>query len=221
MKIYHVLFTLMTVVIVQTSCQKDSFVLNDGVKEELNQPLLSTTAGSCGQLKTHSPGGWGADPSGDNPGSYLHANFANSFNVVTIGCYEGFSVTLTSAQSITDLLPAGGIPAALNETSIDPVYISNSLVSHLVSLTLSVGVDYYDPNFADAQMNLGDMIINSGPFQGSSVKDFLFTANQVIGGCNSFYSIQDVMQTSAQINRNYLNGVTDNGFLKCPETTPR
>lgn len=207
----------MAIVIVQSSCQKDTFILN----EELSQPLFSTAAISCGQLKTYSPGGWGSQPSGNNPGSYLHANFEGAFDVVTIGCYEGYSLSLTSAQSITNLLPAGGTPSQLKETAIDPFKIRNSLVSHLVSLTLSVGLDYYDANFAEAEVNLGDMIINSGSFQGSSVKDFINTANMVIGGCNSNYSIQDVMQTAVQINDNFLHGTTDNGFLRCPETTPR
>lgn len=29
----------------------------------------------CGQLRTQTQGGWGAEPHGQNPGTFLHANF--------------------------------------------------------------------------------------------------------------------------------------------------
>jgi len=217
MKIYHVLFTLFAIVFLQTSCSKEVIQSDD----ELIQISYTQTTGNCGQFKTHSPGGWGAVPQGNNPGTYLVANFANVFNPVTIGCSEGFSISLTSAESITVLLPTGGTPSVLSESSIDPTEMKNTLVGHLVSLTLSVGFDFYDATFAEAAMNLGDMIIATGTFQGVSVNDFLKIANEVIGGCNTMYSIEDIHVTTAQINRNYLNGTIDNGVLKCPETTPR
>ena len=43
--------------------------------------------GGCGQLHTQTPGGWGAEPNGNNPGTYLHANFAATFpRICTVSC---------------------------------------------------------------------------------------------------------------------------------------
>jgi hypothetical protein len=63
----------------------------------------------CEPLRTQTPGGWGAKPEGNNPGTYLAANFASSFpNGLSVGCDGGFKVTLTSAKAIETLLPTGG-----------------------------------------------------------------------------------------------------------------
>src|SRR4030095_10616905 len=52
----------------------------------------------CGELRTVTPGGWGSKPHGNNPGKYLHDNFAAAFpNGVTIGCApDNFWVKFTS-----------------------------------------------------------------------------------------------------------------------------
>lgn len=175
--------------------------------------------GDCGQLRTQTPGGWGAVPRGNNPGKYLHNNFAAAFpGGLSVGCYPGdYYVRLTSAQAITDLLPTGGTPAALNMNYTNPASISNVLVGHLVALTLSTIFDSYDPDFGDAGITLGDMIIGSGTFAGWTVSDFLAEANKVLGGCSTSYTATEVLETADMINNNYTDGTVDNGHLVCPE----
>ena len=175
----------------------------------------------CGQLRTQTPGGWGAVPKGNNPGVYLHSNFAAVFpDGLYIGCYPGnYYVKLTSAQAITDYLPAGGDPTVLsaNYTNPSTTALKNTLVSHLTALTLSVGFDSYDPSFGTAGTGLGSMIITSGGFANQAVSAFLEEANKVLGGCSTSYTIEQVLETASKINENYTDGKIDNGYLSCPE----
>jgi hypothetical protein len=171
----------------------------------------------CGQLRTQTPGGWGSEPNGNNAGTYLHANFDAAFPTdLKIGCNGGFTITMTNAQAITDLLPTGGQAAVLKASAVDPADVKNVLVGHLIALTLSVRFDVVDPNFGQAGIHLGDMVIGSGAFAGKTVSQFLTIANNVIGGCSNAYSISDINATASAINENYVDGNVNNGYLVCP-----
>lgn len=175
--------------------------------------------GDCGQLRTQTPGGWGAEPNGNNPGTYLHANFDAAFpNDLKVGCAGGYTITLTNAQAITNLLPTGGQAGVLKASATDPAQLKNVLVGHIVALTLSTRFDVVDANFGQAGINLSDMVIGSGPFATKTVSQFLAIANNVLGGCSSAYTPQQVNQTASLINENYVDGTVNNGFLICPNT---
>jgi hypothetical protein len=177
---------------------------------------------TCGQLRTQTPGGWGAEPHGNNPGTYLHANFSTAFpSGLTVGVSPNYNAHFTSAQAITDYLPAGGQAKALTKNYTDPATTSlkNTLVDHLVALTLSVKFDQTDPSFGQAGVQLGNMLIGSGTFANWTVSNFLAEANKVLGGASSSYSVQQVLETASAINENYVDGTKDGGYLKCPTTT--
>jgi len=158
----------------------------------------------CGELRTHTPGGWGSKPHGNNPGTYLHENFADAFpDGLAIGCYpDNFYVRFTNAQAITDYLPAGGEPKSIKKNYTNPKTrdLKNSFVHHLVAVTLNVGFDHFDPDFGESGVELGDMIINKGKFKGWTVKEFLEEANKVLGGCSTKYSAKKMIETLADIN---------------------
>jgi hypothetical protein len=177
------------------------------------------TAPPCGMLTTYTQGGWGASPAGNNPGTYLHANFAAAFNgALTVGCFPGnYYVKLTSADAITNLLPTGGKGAALTANYVNPSTLKNVLVGQLVALKLSVGFDAWDAGFGQSDVALGNMVIGSGAFQGATVSQFVTIADQVLGGCNSNYTPAQVLETAAAINENFDNGTTNNGYLTCPD----
>jgi hypothetical protein len=175
--------------------------------------------GDCGQLRTQTPGGWGAEPHGNNPGTYLHQNFASVFpNGVTIGLDPSYHATFTTAQAITDYLPAGGQGKALTKNYTNPktTDLKNVLVQHLLALTLSVGFDQADASFGPAGIHLSEMVISSGAFSGWTVGDFLVEANKVLGGGASLYTAKQVEETAAAINENYVDGSVDRGYLDCP-----
>jgi hypothetical protein len=197
--------------------------------EELMTEINSTTVGEtelqsvtseCGQFRTQTQGGWGTEPNGENPGSYQHANFAEAFPLgLRVGCASGgFSVFYSSAGAVSGFLPAGGTASALFGDAIDPASksIKNVLIGQVTALALSVGFDYYDPNFGPAEENLGNLKIASGPFAGMNIVEFLDLANRALGGCATGYSFVDLNQAATSINENFVDGNTDGGFLTCP-----
>jgi len=203
------------------ACQKQVASNDESLTSSSSSNATVFTPPPCGELTTYTQGGWGASPAGNNPGTYLHANFNAAFpNGLTVGCYpNNYYVKLSSAQAVTDLLPVGGKGSVLTANATDPASLKNVLVGQLVALKLSVGFDAYDANFGQSSVALGDMVIASGAFQGTTVSQFLTIAEQVLGGCSSAYSVQQVLDAATSINENFDNGTTNNGFLTCPTTT--
>lgn len=205
------------------ACQKE---MSSNARSELSGPANSssstTIAPPCGQLRTQTQGGWGSTPSGNNPGTYLHANFQAVFGEsLTVGCYpDNFYVKLTSAQAVTNLLPVGGKAAVLTSNAVDPTSLKNVLVGQLVALKLSVAFDASDDNFGGSSVSLGKMIIGSGTFKGATVFKFLAMAEQVLGGCSAEFTPQQVVETASSINENFVDGKINNGFLICPRVEP-
>jgi len=175
------------------------------------------TPDSC-DLKTFTQGGWGSTPHGNNPGSYLHKNFASAFpNGLVLGCKEGFSIKLTSAQAVTDFLPCGGKAAVLTQNYTNPTTIKNVLAGQLAAISLSVGFDKYDANFAGSPLSLELLLINQGPFAGMTIEAVLIEANKALGGCPTTYSLSDLVSVLSGLNENFLEGNTNNGLVDCQE----
>jgi len=207
------------------ACQKTHDLPSNEIQ---GAEIMSTTAGEvamesaasdCGQFRTQSQGGWGANPAGENPGTYLHDHFSTAFpNGLVIGCSSTFTVTFSSAASVTEFLPAGGTAMVLTSNATNPAAksIKNVLIGQVAALALNLGFDYNDPNFGPTGENLGNLVISSGPFTGLSVIQFLGVANDVLGGCNNQVSPDAVNQTASMINANFLDGTIDAGFLNCP-----
>ena len=99
----------------------------------------------------------------------------------------------------------------------DPAALKNELVGQLVSITLAVGFDDYDPGFGQAGVALGDMKIGSGTFAGWTVRNFLAEANKVLGGCSTNYTPSQIEEVADKINKNYDDGKVNLGFLVCPQ----
>jgi len=176
----------------------------------------STEPCAPGMYRTQTPGGWGASPNGNNPGTYLHAHFSEVFpNGLTIGCNN--TLTLTNAQAVTDFLPSGGTPAVLPAGSlVNPGQnYSNTMASHLVALTLSAAFDANDPNFGTSDFGIELLEILQGDFTGSNVAEILQMANETIGGCANEYSASILTDALSGINENFVDGTQNNGFLDC------
>ncbi len=172
---------------------------------------------NAGDFRTYTQGGWGARPHGNNPGVYLHKNFAAAFpGGLIIGCNK--TVKFTSAQAITDYLPAGGSAAVLTQNFVNPqtVNLKNVLAAQLVTLSLSVGFDKYDANFSASTTALGSLVVTSGTFAGWSINKILDEANKVLGGCTSSYSVSQLNSALTSLNENFDNGTVNNGFVSCP-----
>jgi hypothetical protein len=169
--------------------------------------------------KTFTQGGWGATPSGSNPGAYMVSHFASAFPTgVVIGTSN--KLKLTTAAAVTAFLPSGGSPAVLPwGTLTNPSSYNNTLAGQAVALTLNVGFDSADPSFSGSSTPLGSMVIASGCMAGYTVADALAEANNKLGGgCSSFTTAQ-LNTVLTAINENYDNGTTNNGYLNCPVYT--
>lgn len=170
----------------------------------------------AGQLRTQTMGGWGAEPSGNNPGTYLHANFDAAFpEGLTIGCGDN-TLTLTSAQAVTDFLPSGSTATTLPDGGmVDPGNgYNNVLAGQLVALTLSTTFDNYDPDFGFSEWVLEDLYLQTGDLAGLTLGQLLINANLAIGGCveTDLSVINDALSTS---NENYVDGDTNEGNIDC------
>jgi len=172
------------------------------------------TPTDCGRLNTVTMGGWGAEPNGQNNGTYLHNNFGSLGGSVSIGCNGGYKLTFTTAQAITNFLPASGKPAVLKASAVNLPELKNTLAGQVLALTLNVRFDATDPNFGQGGQSLGGMYITSGVFAGKTVSELLTIANNVLGGCSNAYAPDVVSDAAMKINENYDNGA-NNGFLSC------
>jgi hypothetical protein len=171
-------------------------------------------------LRTQTPGGWGAPPSGNNPGTYLHANFSSAFPAgLVVGC--DYTITLTSAQAVTDFLPQGGKSGSLTQNYWNPVNTpkssnnpKNVLSGHIVALTLSTTFDAWDDAFGDSNTHLSNAVITTGDFEGWTVAQVLDEAEKILGGCSSNYTASQLTEVLTAINECFVDGTTNTGFLE-------
>jgi len=175
------------------------------------------------QFKTFTQGGWGAPPHKGNPGAYLRNNFATSFpNGLTIGCSNGFTLKLTSAQAIQDFLPQGRMPFWLQQNYVDPGSDNITvLAGQLVAAKLNVGFDITKAKFAAPPCHLADATFKDGIFANKTIQQVIDIADQVIGQCSTAYSPAQVNEALTQINENYDNATQDLGYFNCPSPCRR
>ena len=174
---------------------------------------------NCDALTTFTQGGYGAVPSGNNPGKYVALNFANAFpNGLVIGSKN--TLTLTSAQAVENFLPSGGPSRTLaSGNTINPTTLGNTLAGQLVAATLSLAFDAYDANFAASTQGLVNRYCNFAPFYGYSITQLVAEANQAIGGNSAPKSLSDYNMALTKFNENYDNGTIDKGDFACAPTT--
>ena len=171
---------------------------------------------NIGDFRTQTQGGWGAPPKGKNVASYLFANFSSAFpNGIKVGCANGYSILLTSAQAVSDFLPQGGLPTYLSQNYTDPNFQLSVLAGQVVALTLSVGFDSYDANFGNSTTLLGNLVITTGTFQGWTVSQLLNEANNILGACPSVYTASQINFALDAINNNFTDGTQSGSFLTC------
>jgi len=173
----------------------------------------------CTGFRTQTQGGWGqCQQNGNNPGSYLAANFDAAFpNDLILGCTR--KLKLTTAAAVCAFLPSGTSPKVLPAgTLVDPgSAYTNVFAGQLSTAMLNVGFDLYDANFGASAIHLGDLIIAKGPFTGWTVNQLIAESNKKIGGCTSSYSPASLSASLDSINNNFDNGTVDKGFLVCPD----
>ena len=169
-------------------------------------------------FRTQTQGGWGADPSGNNPGTYLANNFAAAFpapSYLMVGCTR--RLQLTSAAAVNAFLPSSGTSKALPAgTTINPgPVLKNTFAGQVVTLTLNVTFDNYDPSFGLVGYPLRDLRVANGTFAGWTVQQVLVESNKKLGGCSSPYTFSQLNDVCSMINQNFDNGTYYGNGLIC------
>ncbi len=167
---------------------------------------------------TYTQGGWGS-PSNSVPGKTRDLYFNSVFpSGLVIG--STYKLTLTNSTAVKNFLPQGGTAAAFTQNYTNVTSTSAGvLAGQLVALKLNVAYDaagYLGSNSVD----LGNLIIASGPFIGKTVNQFLTLAEQAIGGGSlNGYTFSQFNDAATAINENFDNGTIDKGFLICEAPT--
>ena len=186
----------------------------------ISASVTSAPKNCCVGFKTFTQGGWGACPSGNNPGTYLHANFASAFPIgLKVGgsvCSGSHWLKLTSAQAITNFLPSSGTPTKILMNYTNPTSnLNNTLAGQVVAAALNLGFDNWDVNFSSNTIHLKNLYFNSGTFAGWTVQQVFDEANKKLSGCSSGYSYSQLTNALDVFNKNYDNGTVDLGKLSC------
>jgi len=179
---------------------------------------------TCDGFRTQTPGGWGAQASGNNNGTYRDANFNNAFpNGLTIG--GDFTLSLTSASAVEAFLPSGGGARILTENVVDPGRITGrnqlgTLAGHIIALTLAIGFDdcINCTDFGSNDFSLKNLIFQKGEFKGKTVQYVLNEANRIFGGgAMNEYTANELNDIITVINENYVDGnsAIDPNLLGC------
>jgi hypothetical protein len=191
--------------------------LATGQKNLTTNFLFTSTAIQAAAFSTFSQGGWGAKPSGKNPGKLLADNFGTVYGSggVVIGVTSStcaasgpFKITMTTAAAIQAFMPQGGAPAALKNCGVTPKTV---LAGQVVALELNVRLSAYNVT----RFGLGLLHLASGPLAGKTVNEILALGNSALGGnaLPSGMTLPTLNDVITKINENFEAGTTDKGYL--------
>jgi len=170
-------------------------------------------AHTTGNFTTYTQGGWGAKPSGNNPGALLANNFANVFGSAGVTIGGTYTYNFSSALAVRNFLPQGGTPTVLTASATNPTTKINVLAGQVLALQLSVSFS----NAGITRNGLSSLTVVSGPLAGKTVAQVLALADAVLGGNTaalpSGLTVSGLNDIVTAINQNYDNGTIDNHYL--------
>ena len=169
-----------------------------------------------GDFLTYNQQSMGDDESSEGS-DYLDANFGDVFpNGVTVGCADGFELLFTTADAVDTYLPCSGSAQDLvlthggtNPTvaAQDPTCWDNALVSHLLTAKINVAFDLANPDMGASEYPASALILNAQSLEGYSVAEIIAIGDDVLGGCSSAFTPNQVRKALRTYNRNFDNGV--------------
>ncbi len=183
-----------------------------------------TCLAPCENLRTQTMGGWGATPTknGSSPANLLRDNFPGD---IVVGCAEGFTLKLTSADAVNKFLPSGSTPDVLKQNWENPTNASegskngsnvyeNVLAGQAVALTISLKM-FPTSGLADAYVV--DPLFYNEP---KTVTEVLEIANDILGGCSTDYTPSAINNVLSKINESWVDGKRRSDYLLCSYTKP-
>ena len=148
----------------------------------------------------------------------LANNFASIYPgpiYLTIGT-PALKLTFTTVDAIDRFLPAGGKPAALDATAVNPTKSKAGVLAGEV-LALKINVDFAVAGLLGTDLRY--LRVVDGPLAGWTVQDVLAFGNQALGGggltynnvtLTSYDTLEDII---TNINQNFDRGTVDSGFV--------
>jgi Secretion system C-terminal sorting domain/SprB repeat len=147
---------------------------------------------------------WNAHCWDFNPGSYNEANFETAFpDGVSIG-HGTKTLSFTSYSEIVNFLNSESYANHLSsDKKLNPDSYNNLLARHLTALTLSIGFDFYDPQYFSNSEKLANFKIRDGFYKDKTVQQFLKIANGIYGDNSQTSSIPNLVSTAKLITQQF------------------
>jgi hypothetical protein len=187
----------------------------DGTPSTFAQTSL-VNGPSCGwktgDFVTYSQTAWG---NGGAANGTLLANYgtvylSTGFNFV-IGSSSGFTATWTDPTILSAYLPATGAASVLNASLLDASSSSSGVYGGDVA-ALKLNIDFNDAGFVKGNVNIkfGDLTLcgftTLPALNGTSVRQFLATANTALGGASTGFAISDLDDVARQLDGAFFGG---------------
>ena len=127
---------------------------------------------------------------------------------VGIAGAAGFSMVFSSAAAVLAYQPSIGTPGPLNADLLDPTTSASGAFGGEV-VALQLDVDFSDANHLAGAVRFGDLTLcglaQTG-LNGTTVRQFLATANTALGGGATPYSINELYLIATQLNAAFSDG---------------
>jgi hypothetical protein len=190
-----------------------TYTITDGWGLTSTATVTVTVQSAGGSYRTQTQGGWGSNPSGDNPGALLAANFTTVFSAGYVQVGGTHTLRFTGAAKVAKFLPAGGKAGKLTSSAVDPTKSKGGVFAGQV-LALQISVAF--SNAGVTRWGLASLQVQSGKLAGYTVAQVLALANSVLGGgaLPSGLSLSDLNEVVDRINNNFVDGTTDLGYLQ-------
>jgi len=153
--------------------------------------------------------GGGNNSGGNNSGGAAYTLLTDHFDDVysgnmVIGDPGNYTITFTGANEVADYLPGNGQPqnsGALNSSYTNPTNNLGNMASQIIAARLNVDFDAAGYLGSDTDYELGELVFKDGPFQNTTVNDFLDMAEIALGGGGlNVYSVEQYKTYAEYIN---------------------
>jgi hypothetical protein len=165
-----------------------------------------------GDLLTYGQGDWG----GTGTAANLLANDYNTVYTSTGGLFDigdasKYYIEFTSASALQAYLPQGGTAGVLNGILLDPTTSASGAFGGDVA-ALKLNIDFADAGLLSASSGLkfGDLLLcnisSPSGLSGMTVRQFLATANTVLGATSTAYTAADLDALAIDVNYSFRDG---------------
>ncbi len=200
-----------------------TYIGGSSVDYNFNNTLKSTNDEDCdlSGYVTYSKGGWGQKANGNNVGQLRDDHFDQVYATdLVVG--TGYTLTFNATGDVEDFLPDGGSPAVLTQSYVNPDgkgknKLANNMADQIVAARLNR--DYNQAGYLGtntAGVPLGELVFIAGPFQNTTVNDFLTQAEIALGGGDMQGLTASEWSSAAESIIDSFHEGVNGGVLTCP-----